>query len=81
MIKDNTVIIGDRVDQNYDLCHKKLITIELLHINSVFITLFILLFITIKNLCMTHKLFTDVKDHILQDHDDPARDPSLASVE
>lgn len=30
---------------------------------------------------MTHKLYTEVKDHILQDHDDPARDPALASVE
>ncbi len=30
---------------------------------------------------MNQKLFTDVKDHIFQDRDDPARDPAFASVE
>lgn len=30
---------------------------------------------------MIHKLYTDVKDHILADRHDPARDPALASVE
>ena len=30
---------------------------------------------------MTHKLYTGVKQHILVDRHDPARDPAFASVE